>query len=188
MRDDNLGCLGIIALIFLFIFTFSYAIKCGMDNDKIYDDCQANGITSSDNMILCFGLYTYDVHFYLKDFTLKDFTLNEKPYYSENDKYPYTFKSCTFNNMVIELNPLENVQFIDCTFINTKFDNTLIQNTLFLNCIFEESEFSNCIFGKDVKYYDWTISTLKLTNNTYTPEHIENGVNKFETFVESSKE
>jgi uncharacterized protein YjbI with pentapeptide repeats len=89
---------------------------------------------------------------------------------------------------VFEINPLENVQFIDCTFINTKFNDMLIQNALFVNCIFEGSEFNNCIFGKNVKYYDWTVSTITLNQNTYTPEHIENGVNKFETFVENSKE
>lgn len=187
MKDsEGVGCLCVLGICLLAFI--SYVVCNGLKYDKIYEECQSNGVTSSYNMQICFGRYTFDGHFYLKDFTLKDFTLNEKPIYSDYDKCPYTFKSCTFTNMVIELNPLENVQFIDCTFINTKFNDTLIQNALFLNCIFEESEFSNCIFGKDVKYYDWTISTLKLNGNTYTPEHIDNGVNKFETFVESSME
>ena len=187
-NDDSVGCIVFIVAAIALACFLSFLIKHDIKNNKIYEECQTNGITSNDDMLLCFNKYSTDANSYLSNFELKDFTFNESPYYSGYNIYPYTFNACTFTNMVIELNPLENVQFMNCTFINTKINGTLIQNVMFSDCIFEGSEFNDCIFDKNVKYYNWTISTITLTNNTYTPEHIENGVNKFELFVENSKE
>jgi hypothetical protein len=186
--NDAKGCIALIVVFTLIVFVMGSLMKMGIDDTNIFEECQKTSIKTARNLDLCFFKYTYDSKNLLDGFKIEEFTINKSPYYYESDKIPYTYKSCTFTNIVFEINPLENVQFIDCTFINTKFNDMLIQNALFVNCIFEGSEFNNCIFGKNVKYYDWTVSTITLNQNTYTPEHIENGVNKFETFVENSKE
>lgn len=124
----------------------------------------------------------------IKNFTIHDFTIERTSLFTIFTSDYYIVSNCTFNNITFDCNKIEKFIFINCKFINVKFNGNHIIDTIFDRCIFEDSEFNDNIFGKDVRYYDWTISTITLTGNTYTPEHIENGVNKFETFVEESKE
>lgn len=188
MNSDTLGCLGIL---FLFILMIA-AIVAGVQNDnrrnESYRIAKESGITTVDTLSICFNEHTYTGTI-LSDMSLSDFILDNDSYYIFYKKRVYyTFKNCTFTDMEFNLDKLEYIQFIDCKFINTKFKHTYLENILFLNCIYEEVEFNNVIFGKEVKYYEGTISTITLVENTFLPEHIKDGVNQFELFVEGSME
>lgn len=125
----------------------------------------------------------------IKDIELKDFTIDNSITLTDSYKVPFLVENCTFTNVTFELERLNKIDFKNCKFINVTFKGILIEHVLFLSCIFEGSEFNNCIIGKGVKYYDWTVSTIKLVDLTYAPEHVgPDGVSKFKTFVESSME